>query len=63
MTVPLTILCHSNVIKVDLLEPLISLVMISLNGDDDTSLINLLYDLLGKYLNCQRNHGNQKKVV
>ncbi|XP_065909169.1 unhealthy ribosome biogenesis protein 2 homolog isoform X2 [Dysidea avara] len=49
-------------VLVDLLEPLISLVMISLNGDDDTSLINLLYDLLGKYLNCQRNHGNQKKV-
>jgi len=58
-----------DIFKVDLLGPLINLTMTRLsdvdrNGDDldDVSIINLLCNLLRKYLYCQRNHGNQKKV-
>jgi len=48
-----------------LLGPLISLVIIRLKDHDidDSSSIKLLSDLLRKYLYCQRNHGNQKKVL
>ena len=50
--------------KIELLGPLIKCCINKISGDHiEAPFVNLLLNLLKKYLNCQCNHGNQKKVM
>ena len=50
--------------KIELVGPLIKCGMHRISDNHiDAPLMNLLLNLLKKFLNCHCNHGNQKKVT